>query len=119
MEIVLDDKTLAQLQHAQIDLTVNIKAQVNVTPFTARQKVNGLLLDKVGTGLMGGTPALVAADGRLLWRVPIILSLPEHPHLGEVGAIDVDVQTAEVLIDPDQLEQLNDRANALATRTSP
>jgi hypothetical protein len=118
MEFVLDDKTLTQLQHAQIDLTVKVKAHVNVTPFTARQKVNGLLLDKAGTGLMGGTPALVVAGGRLLWRIPVILALPERPHLGEVGTIDVDVQTAEVLLDPVQLEQLKDRADALATRTS-
>jgi hypothetical protein len=30
-------------------------AKVNVTPFTARQKVNAFLLDRAGTGLLSGS----------------------------------------------------------------
>lgn len=84
----------------------------NVTPFVARQKVNVLLL--VGTGLLSETPALVAAEGRLRWRVPVALSLPWRGRLGEIGAIDVDVHTGEVLADDILIRDLTHRANQLA-----
>ncbi len=118
MDIVLDETTLASLQNAELDITVHVKSKINVTPFSARQKVNVLLLDKAGTGLMAESPALVAVDGRLCWRVPVVLSLPGHGRLGEVGSIDVDMQTFEILISPTAIETIIDNANQLAQHTT-
>ena len=118
MEFALDDVTLTQLQGAEIDVTVHVKAKMNVTPFIARQKVNVLLLDKVGTGLLSGSPILMAGNGRLLWRVPILLSLPKVGQLGEVGSIDVDVQTAEILVSDPELDTIRQNANQLAQRAT-
>lgn len=72
------------------------------------------MLDKVGTGLLAETPKLVAADGRLSWRVPVILALPGRGRLGEVGTIDVDVQTGQVLADEPLLSEIARHANQLA-----
>jgi hypothetical protein len=114
MDVVLDETLLAKLQAAQVDINVHVTASINITPFVARQKVNVLMLDKVGTGLMSETPALVAAAGRLRWRVPVVLSLPWRGRLGEAGTIDVDVQTGEILADDALLRDLTHRANQLA-----
>ena len=118
MEVVLDEATLTNLQNAELDVTVHVKSKINVTPFTARQKINVLLLDKAGTGLLAESPALVAVSGRLCWRVPVVLSLPGHGRLGEVGAIDVDMQTSEILMTPSIIKSIIDNANQLAQRTA-
>jgi hypothetical protein len=118
MEVILDEATLTNLQNAELDITIHIKSQINVTSFTARQKVNVFLLDKVGTGVLAETPVLVAVDGRLCWRVPVVLSLPGHGRLGRVGAVDIDMQTSEILIPQAAIETLIDNANQLAQRTT-
>ncbi len=118
MEVILDEAALTNLENAELDITVHIKSKINVTSFTARQKVNVLLLDKAGTGLLAESPVLVAANGRLCWRVPVILSLPGHGRLGQVGTIDVDMQTSEMLMPPSTIETIIDNANQLAQRTA-
>lgn len=115
MAIVLDEAMLAKLQAAQVDINVHVTARINVTPFVARQKVNVLLLDKVGTGLLSESPDLAASGERLYWRVPVTLSLPGQGRLGQVGAIDVDVQTGEVLADDTLISDITRHANLLAT----
>jgi hypothetical protein len=115
MEVVLDEAMLAKLQAAQVDINIHISATLNITPFVGRQKVNVLMLDKVGTGLLAETPQLVAAEGRLSWRVPVILALPDRGRLGEVGTIDVDVQTGQVLADEPLVSEIARRANQLAS----
>jgi hypothetical protein len=118
MELTLDETTIAQLHHAEVDVTVHVKARINVTAFVARQKVNVWLLDKVGTGLLSEKPSLVAANGRLYWRVPVVLSLPGHGRLGQVGSVDVDVQTAELLADQSLIEQITQNAIQFTQRAS-
>lgn len=44
-------------------------APVNITLFVARQKVNLLMLDRLGNLLHAGEPEFLIAD-RFYWRVP-------------------------------------------------
>jgi len=118
MEVMLDEGLLTKLQAAQVDINIHVSVSINITPFVARQKVNVLLLDKVGTGLFSETPALVAAAGCLRWRVPVALALPWRGRLGQVGSIDVDVQTGEVLADDNLIRDLTQRANQLAASSA-
>lgn len=118
MDVMLDETTLARLKGAQVDINVHVTATMNITPFVARQKVNVLLLDKVGTGLLSDTPALLGTEGRLRWRVPVVLALPGRGRLGQVGIIDVDVQTGEVLWNQLLIEDITHHANWLATSPS-
>jgi len=117
MNVVLDDVLWAKLKAAEVDINVHVKTTINVTPFVARQKVNVFLLDKVGTGLLADAPDLVMAGQRLLWRTPVILSLPGHGRLGQVGVVDVDVQTGEVLGDQTLITGLTNHANQLAANS--
>lgn len=114
MEVMLDEALVAKLQAAQVDINVHVTASINITPFVARQKVNVLLLDKVGTGLFSEAPGLVATQDRLRWRVPVVLGLPGRGYLGQIGVIDVDVQTGEVLVDDNLIYDLTRRATQLA-----
>ncbi len=93
-------------------------AKVNVTPFIARQKVNVLVLDKAGAGLLSGAPELAIIGGRLCWRVPMALALPGRGRLGQVGSVDVDVQTGEVLADNALIDDITCQANQLAASSA-
>jgi hypothetical protein len=103
-----------QLPDAQVDIQVHGSARLNVTPFTARQKVGGVIVSHVGTGVAADQPTLVANQERLLWRVPVFLALPGLGRVGELGHIDVDAQTGEILADHAMFKKLIDHAQRLA-----
>jgi hypothetical protein len=103
---------------AEVKVEFSLTAKVNVTDFTAQRKVSKLLLDQVGNLLYGEQPNLVVGR-RLLWRVPVWLGWPTVGPLGQVGSLDVDAQTGEILFSPAHLEELAERGDVLAQRTSP
>jgi len=111
-------KTIPQLQSAQVDINIHVSAQLNITPFVARRKVNSLLLNAVGTGLGSDEPTLVIEHDNLHWRVPVFLALPPHGRLGQVGQIDVDAQTGEVLADAQLLQEIANHAERLVAGSS-
>lgn len=113
MSIEVQD-LIPELPTAQVDIHVHVSAQLNITPFVARQKVGGLLLSQVGTGVAADAPALIATSERLVWRVPVFLALPGLGRLGDLGQIDVDAQTGQVLADQALLKQLIENAQRLA-----
>ncbi len=109
---------LPALHAAQVDIRVHVSAMLNVTPFVARQKVGGLVLSKVGTGVGSDEPSLIVTSEHVVWRVPLFLALPGLGRLGEVGEIDVDAQTGEVLADRATLEQIVENAKRLAPNSA-
>ena len=113
MAIQLEDWSVPQA--AQLSIDIKLSATVNVTAFAARQKVTGYVADELSTHMHGGEPALSVGQ-RIAWRVPVILSLPPHGDLGEVGHIEVDVETGQLMVSSALLEEMRHRAEALATR---
>ena len=99
----------------QTEVELRLNARLNITAYTAQRKVNVLLLDEVGNLLFTRDPYLVMAE-RLLWRVPIEVALPTTGPLGEVGVLDVDAQSGEILYTEKLLDQIAEQANALAGR---
>ena len=67
--------------------------------------------------MRAGEPALIVGDDRLRWRVPVILSLTSRGDVGEVGAIDVDVETGQMHVTPQLVAEIETRAEALAARS--
>lgn len=117
MEAIIDDLIATTPPKAQVDIQIHVSATLNVTSFVARQKVNVLLLDKIGTGLVAEEPTLVAGGKRLCWRVPVVLALPGRGRVGQIGSIDIDVQTGELLVNQLQLDEMTHHANQLASRS--
>lgn len=98
---------------SQIDIQIHISATVNVSPVMARRQVNALLLDHVGTGVYADDPEMLIRADKLYWRVPVTLALPGLGRLGQVGAIEVDVQTGEILADEAAWQEISDHAEQL------
>ncbi len=74
----------------------NIKGELNITAFTARQKVTRYLILHVGNLLGAGEPKLWASEDQLKWDVPVVYTLPRHGVLGTVGHILVDAQNGDL-----------------------
>ncbi len=110
-------ETLTLPVPAEVKIEFSLSAQVNVTDFTAQRKVSKVLLDRVGNLLYGEHPSLVAGR-RLLWRVPVWAALPTTGPLGQVGTLDVDAQTGEVLTDAKLLSDIAERAHVLVERAT-
>ena len=103
---------------SQVTLKFEITADVNVTAFVARQKVNHYLIMHVGNLLHAGTPELVAAES-FFWRVPVLLTTREKGRLGKVGELLVNVESGEVVIEsPEQLEEMEAHAERLYQRAA-
>ena len=98
----------------QLAIDVHLSATVNVTAFSAQQKVTGFVADEISTNMHGGEPRLVVGE-RLCWRVPVILSMPPVGDRGEVGTIDVDIETGQLMTTRILIEEIERRAEYLAT----
>jgi hypothetical protein len=105
-------------QAGQLAIDIRLSATVNVTAFSARQKVTGFVADEISTNMHGGEPRLIVGD-RICWRVPVILSMPPVGDRGEVGAIDVDIETGQLTVTRALIEEIERRAEYLAAHSTP
>jgi len=115
-QVILNGPGLATGGH--LDITIAIRATIEVDAATAQRKATGWLVSEVGNLLLGDTPSLVIAD-RAVWRVPVLLTSPEIGVVGQVGTVDVDAQTGDVLANAELIEDLIKRGRHLARSTPP
>jgi len=101
----------------RVEISVKVTTDVNVTAFTAQQKVSGFVLSEVSNLMHGDKPVLVVGE-RLYWRVPVILSMPPDGDLGQVGEIDVDAESGEMQVTQALIGEIRERAQALADRSA-
>lgn len=115
MTTTLGNVNVPKSGHLEID--IKLSAEVQVSAFVAKQKVNRFLATEVGNLLHAGDPSLALAD-RIYWRVPVLFSLPSAGKVGQVGEIDVDVESGEVKVEPSLVERMSRNAEHLAANSS-
>lgn len=101
----------------RLEVDIKVTADINISAYAAKQKVNGFVLSEISYMMHAGDPTLVV-DEQICWRVPIILSLTSRGDVGEVGTIDVDVETGQLHVTPHLIAEINRRAQGLALSTS-
>jgi hypothetical protein len=101
---------------ATVSIRIELTAQVNITPFVARQKVTRFVITEISTQLLGETPELSVGE-RLCWSVPVVLTSPARGIVGKVGDIRVDATTGELLVDEETVPRMTDDARRLAERS--
>jgi hypothetical protein len=108
------EATIEQLPHAgQIQLAIQVSANMDYSASAARRMVGRFLADEIGYLLRAGEPTLVVAE-HICWRVPALLAFPETSPVGTVGTVDVDVQTGQLYITPEQIAEITRHAHDLA-----
>jgi hypothetical protein len=108
--VPLQDPRLREKQVVHLQV---VPARVKISAAVARRVVNRFLLDEVSY-LMGAEQPSLAETGRLVWRVPVSLTSPERGILGQVGAIDVDAETGELLLSERTITEITNHARNLA-----
>jgi hypothetical protein len=116
MTVVMKDPVASLVESSpkseRLEVDIKVTADVNISAYAARQKVNGLVLNDISYMMHAGAPTLVVAE-RICWRVPVVLSLTSRGDMGEVGAIDVDVETGQMHVTPQLIAEINARAAGL------
>jgi len=110
-------KNVVAPQSSRLEIDIKLSADVLVTAFVAKQKVNHFLATEVGNLLHAGEPSLALED-HIYWRVPVLLSSPTVGKVGQVGEIDVDVESGEVQATPSLVETIAHNAQTLAGNSS-
>ena len=86
---------------------------LNVVVDEAQCRANRQVVSELSTGLMARTPELVFRGEQIDWRVPIVLSLPGLGDLGQVGTVDIDARSGDLLLNRDAQEKMIQHARRL------
>jgi hypothetical protein len=100
----------------ELDIHISIVARVNIDARTARRRATAWLVTNVGNMLVGGAPQLVISQ-QTVWRVPVLLTSPSVGTVGQMGTVDVDAESGELLISADLRERILDNVKHLARPT--
>ena len=114
--IILDEIDLPESGPAEIEVKRTFTIGISAT--RARRTVNGWLLLKVSTSMLGDTPSLVVAEG-VVWRVPILFTATHVGPVGTIGSVDVDVESGEILMETADIEDMYCRIKELAKTLPP
>ena len=87
---------LALPTDSALDITIRVTQPLNITSFSARQRVTQYLIQELSTQLGGDTPELTVGE-RVYWSVPVVFTLPGKGVLGRVGTLRIDAGTGELL----------------------
>jgi hypothetical protein len=100
-------------QTAPIQFNFHLVATLNTSADEARRRVNREVVTELGTGLIARDPELVVDEEKVVWRVPIVLSLPELGDMGTVGSIDVDARSGRLLSEAADRQRIIEHARRL------
>lgn len=96
--VILSGRGIAENRLPSIHLTV--KATVEIDERSAQRSVTVWLASEVGNMLVSGTPQLMIdpqGSHQTIWRVPVHLTSSTSGVLGQVGTVDVDGISGELL----------------------
>ncbi len=100
-----------------LDLTIRVTQALNITSFSARQRVTQYVMQELSTQLGGDTPELTVGE-RVYWSVPVVFTLPGKGVIGRVGTLRIDAGTGELLTDPQTEREMMQYAEQLAQRAA-
>ena len=100
-----------------LDITIRVTQALNITSFSARQRVTQHVMHGLSTQLGGDAPELTVGE-RVYWSVPVVFTLPGKGVLGRVGTLRIDAATGELLTDPQTEQEMMQNARQLAERAT-
>ena len=116
MTIMLETVTLPE--SGPFDISVALSGNIQVPPETARRRVSVFVGNQIADLLHGEAPDLVLGKRGIFWRVPVALSSRSLGRIGIVGTIDVNVETGELGITNQIIEEIEQHAQRLTVSTA-
>lgn len=102
-------------ESGEFSLNIQRTFNIQVTQDEAQGAVMRYITLHLSSQLSSHAPVLFVAD-RAYWRVPVHLTFPSQGNVGEVGAIDVDVENGELLLTDEIIEGIETCADYLTQR---
>jgi len=115
MSITLE--TIDVPESGLFELNIQQIVDIKVNADTARRRVTRYVGDYLGDLLYGENPTLVLQGSRAIWRVPIAVATGEMGRIGQVGVMDVDVETGELNVTDRLVQEIEHNAHRLVTRS--
>jgi len=116
MAITIESVTLPE--RGPLKLRLDVAAIINMTAEEARRKVGIFAGNMIADLLSGDSPGLVWQRDKAYWRVPVVLHSRSLGRIGVVGVIDVDVETGELQITDQIVEEIEENAQRFAASAS-
>lgn len=116
MTILLEQYTIPE--KGNVELSVQRAFEIKVTAKEAQRQVNRWVLLEVSCVMGAEPPALVVGE-RVVWRVPVVLTASHVGIVGEVGVINVDVQTGKMDNRPELIELFQQKGVELGRKLPP
>ena len=125
MVIVLAEST-QKLSHSsiyfdetQLRLDINLSVRLGITAKQAKRKLTRFFMDEVSLLIGPEIPSLVLVnENDVCWRFPMTLTMGRQGVVGQVGVVDVNAKTGELLIAPSLIEEIKHNAEQLAQRAA-
>lgn len=100
-----------------LDIHIHVTQPLNVTAYSARQRVTQYVMQQLSTQFGADSPDLTVGE-RVYWSVPVVFTLPGKGTLGRVGTLRVNAGTGELLTDPQTEQEIMHHAEQLAQRAA-
>jgi len=99
-----------------LHIKANVDVEIGVSSIVARRRANGYLAMEVAMMIVAGDPILFLSD-RPVWRVPALLHLSGLGDVANVGMVEIDATSGEVIkLSEQQITEMQNLADAIATR---
>jgi hypothetical protein len=116
MMVIFDNITIPE--KGLLEINIQRTVEIIITAEQARKRVSFWLTDQVSY-MMGAEPPDLAIGNQAVWRVPVSISYPQIGKLGNIGTIDVDVQTGELNTTQALQAELEQRGTEIVERLLP
>jgi hypothetical protein len=107
-------ETIVPPDSGRLDIEIKLTANIQITPDAARQRVSVYVGNQIADLLHGETPNLVLRENGVYWRVPVTLSSRSMGRIGQVGSIDVDVESGDLNITDEIISEIEHHAHRFA-----
>jgi hypothetical protein len=107
-------ETVPLLEQGVLNLTFNLKTNIQVTAKKAQQLVSVFVGNQIADLLHGDIPNLIIRENGAYWRVPVVLSCHSLGRIGLVGTIDVHVETGKLQTDDKVIQEIEQNAQRFA-----
>ncbi len=94
MTIILDNYTLPE--KGKLELNIQASVEIVITAKEAHYKVRWWLRDNISMFADADPPIFVVGE-RYVWRVPVYIAFASSPKYSNIGVVNVDAGTGEML----------------------
>jgi hypothetical protein len=108
-------ETITPPDTGTLNLDLRLTADIRITPDDARRSVSKFVGNHIADLLHGDRPDLIICADGAYWRVPVVLSSKSLGRIGQVGSLDVDVESGDLRVSKHIIAEIEHNAQRFAS----